>query len=97
MAVAIRIKVDFLANPHGIPAGSGAVRDSFGGVRLRIKNVELVGLSAAVALLRAEIPRSRRVNDLVSAGGICAGARDRHGKRFGRPARDRYPVKAADG
>jgi len=57
VAVAIRIKKYSVADPHGIATGTFGVGYFLRFVAPQVKNVELVGLAAGIAFLRAEIAR----------------------------------------
>ena len=65
---------------------------------LRSKNIEIVGLAAAVALLRTEIAEARGVGDLRAVGRKIARARLGHGQDLGRAAghRDRVESREAE-
>src|SRR5262249_52979250 len=86
MSIAVRVEIDRVGDPHRVAARPDVVGYSASVVVFQIKNIELVGLSAAVALLGAEVARSRRVDDLRSVGGKVSGSGLRHRERLGRAA-----------
>src|SRR5690349_1293780 len=81
MPVAIRVKEDRVANPHRIACRSGTFSDASRSVTAEVEDEELIGLAAAVSLLRTEVARLRRVNDLVAIWRQVSGTGCRHRER----------------
>ncbi len=94
-AVAIRREENFGADPHGVAVGARVVGDFLLGMRLQIKNIELLCPAAGVALPGAEIAEERRVHGFGAIGRKIAGAGLGHGKSFRHAAGSGNGVKAA--
>ncbi len=94
--VAIGVEVDRAADPHRVAIGARVIGDPRGVVAGQVEDEQVVGLAAAVALLRAEVAEARRVDDPLAVRRVGSGARFRHRQRLGRTARRRDRVEPGD-
>ena len=69
------------ADPHRVPVGARVVGDLRHFARGAIEHVEVLRPAARVALPRPEVPKERRINELVSLRGPGARPGARHGER----------------
>ena len=91
--VAIRIEIDRVAHPDRITRGSRPFGDSLGVIGLQIKDIEDVGLAAAVSLLRPEVSELRRVNHPGVVGRIITRSGFGHRQRFSRTTVHRHAIE----